>query len=221
VLVCRISRHFAGQAEYLGAAGWEISDGKTVVLIDPYVSRLRHVIPADDVLPTDTRQLFTNDVAPTDTAVVDAHVQRADFVLITHTHFDPALDLPYIAAKTGATIIGTESTYNLARAYGIPGNKLIMVRGGEDYGSASESFGLSVLGTTDALGSLQCHVRGVAGTGASAAPVVYRRSESRFPQDQSGRAEVLRGDRCPLSETRNADSLNVHFGSSIKTMFEF
>ena len=81
--------------KYFGAAGWEITDGKTVVLIDPYLSRLRHVIPADDVLPTDTRQLFTNDdIARTDTAVVDAHVQRADFVLITHTHFDHALDLP-------------------------------------------------------------------------------------------------------------------------------
>ena len=34
--------------KYLGAAGWEITDGKTVVLIDPYLSRLRHVIPADD-----------------------------------------------------------------------------------------------------------------------------------------------------------------------------
>jgi beta-lactamase family protein len=109
--------------KYLGAAGWEITDGKTVVLIDPYLSRLRHVIPAADVLPTDTRPLFTNDdIALTDTAVVDAHVQRADFVLITHTHFDHAMDLPYIAAKTGATIIGTESTFNLARVCGIPGN---------------------------------------------------------------------------------------------------
>ena len=120
--------------KYLGTAGWEITDGKTVVLIDPYLSRLRHVIPNADTLATDTRPMFTNDdIARTDTAVVDAHVQRADFVLITHTHFDHAMDLPYIAAKTGATVIGTESTYNLARAYGIPGNKLIMVRGGEDY----------------------------------------------------------------------------------------
>jgi hypothetical protein len=77
--------------KYFGTAGWEISDGKTVVLIDPYLSRLRHVIPNADTLVTDTRPMFTNDdVARTDTSVVDAHIQRADFILITHSHLDHA-----------------------------------------------------------------------------------------------------------------------------------
>ena len=75
-----------------------------------------------------------------DTAVIDAHIQRADFILITHTHIDHVLDMPYIAQKTGATVIGTESTYNFARSLGVAGNKLIVVRGGEDY----ELGGLSV-----------------------------------------------------------------------------
>jgi L-ascorbate metabolism protein UlaG (beta-lactamase superfamily) len=78
--------------------------------------------------------LFTNDdIARSDTATIDAHIQRADFIFITHTHYDHVLDAPYIASKTGATIIGTESTYNFARAHGISGEKLIVVRGGEDY----------------------------------------------------------------------------------------
>ncbi len=122
------------QLKYLGTAGWEITDGKTVVLIDPFLSRPRMVTPNDDTLPTDTRPLFTmDDIAQSDTAVIDAHIQRADLILITHTHFDHALDLPYIAQKTGATIIGTESTYNYARSSGITGDKLMVVRGGEDY----------------------------------------------------------------------------------------
>ena len=29
------------EMKYLGAAGWEITDGKVVVLIDPYISRLK------------------------------------------------------------------------------------------------------------------------------------------------------------------------------------
>ena len=29
------------QLKYLGAAGWEISDGNVVVLIDPYISRVK------------------------------------------------------------------------------------------------------------------------------------------------------------------------------------
>ena len=119
---------------YLGTAGWEITDGTTIVLIDPYLSRLRRVTPNDDTLPTDTRPLFTNDdIARSDTATIDAHIRRADFILITHTHYDHVLDVPYIASKTGATVIGTESTYNFLRAYGVSGEKLIVVRGGEDY----------------------------------------------------------------------------------------
>jgi L-ascorbate metabolism protein UlaG (beta-lactamase superfamily) len=42
--------------------------------------------------------------------VTDSHVKRADFILVTHTHYDHVLDVPYIATKTGATVIGTEST---------------------------------------------------------------------------------------------------------------
>ncbi|OLC80697.1 MAG: hypothetical protein AUH72_11245 [Acidobacteria bacterium 13_1_40CM_4_65_8] len=121
------------QLKYLGTAGWEISDGRTTILIDPYLSRLHMTAPNDDVLPGDPRPRFTPaDAAQSDTAAIDAHIQRADFILITHTHTDHALDVPYIARKTGATVIGTESARNLARAYGVPADKLIVARGGDD-----------------------------------------------------------------------------------------
>jgi L-ascorbate metabolism protein UlaG (beta-lactamase superfamily) len=41
--------------------------------------------------------------------------------------------MPHIARKTGATVIGTESTINLARAGGVPEAQLLAVHGGEDY----------------------------------------------------------------------------------------
>jgi L-ascorbate metabolism protein UlaG (beta-lactamase superfamily) len=122
------------QLRYLGTAGWEITHDTTTVLIDPYLSRLKRVTPNDVPLATDTRPLFTNDdVARSDTATIDTHIKRADFILITHTHYDHALDAPYIATKTGAMIVGTESTYHFARANGVAGDKLMIVRGGEDY----------------------------------------------------------------------------------------
>ena len=34
---------------YLGTAGWEITDGKTVVLVDPYLTRLKSNTPNDPV----------------------------------------------------------------------------------------------------------------------------------------------------------------------------
>ena len=123
---------------WLGTAGWEISDGTTVILIDPYVSRIFGPQPpgitAYARTPGDTRPLYgLDDVVTPDAAAVDAHVQRADFVLVTHTHYDHVLDVPQIALKTHATVIGTESTENVLRAYKVPEEQLITVRGGEDY----------------------------------------------------------------------------------------
>ncbi len=123
---------------WLGTAGWEISDGTTVVLIDPYVSRIFGPQPPGRTPymqpPEDKRPLYGWDsVATPDLAAIDAHVPRADFVLVTHTHYDHVLDVPQIALKTHATVIGTESTENVLRAYKVPEEQLLTVHGGEDY----------------------------------------------------------------------------------------
>jgi glyoxylase-like metal-dependent hydrolase (beta-lactamase superfamily II) len=41
-----------------------------------------------------------------DKATVDAHVTRAEYILLTHSHVDHILDAPYIASKTGAMVRG-------------------------------------------------------------------------------------------------------------------
>jgi L-ascorbate metabolism protein UlaG (beta-lactamase superfamily) len=118
---------------YLGAAGWEITDGKIVVIVDPYLTRLKDNTPNDRPAPEDTRRQVSRGVPiMPDTAVIDAHIRRADYILITHTHPDHALDMPYIARKTRATVIGTESTANLARALGVPERQIRSVSGHED-----------------------------------------------------------------------------------------
>jgi hypothetical protein len=58
-------------------------------------------------------------------------------------HYDHILDVPHIALKTRAAVIGTESTENVMRAYAIPEQQLITVRGGEDY--QFSSFSLKVI----------------------------------------------------------------------------
>lgn len=134
--------------KYLGTAGWEISDGATVILIDPYLSRINGPAPpgggSGHKGPADSRPAYEwKDIAKPDIAEIDAHVQRASYVLVTHTHYDHVLDVPHIALKTGASVIGTESTANVMRAYGVPEEQLITVRGGEDF--AFGSFSLKVI----------------------------------------------------------------------------
>jgi len=140
-----------GAATYFGTAGWQISDGKTVVLIDPYLTRIPAFEPfcgydrllellrpsgVPSTVPSPAggpRRVRQDDELISDTATIDRHITRADFILVTHSHVDHIMDVPYIARKTGATVIGHQSTINVVRASGITDNKLITVRGGEDY----------------------------------------------------------------------------------------
>ena len=119
MVVCAITALAASQSAppsavrlaYLGTAGWQITDGRTTVLVDPYLSRLKRISPNDDIAPDDPRQLYNNDDRPeSDAMVIDAHISVADVILITHTHHDHAFDMPYIARKTGAAVVGTDST---------------------------------------------------------------------------------------------------------------
>ncbi len=113
---------------YLGNAGWEITDGISVVLVDPFLSQFARWGPGSPAADTRRDRVLTPD-----TALIDRHVKRADYILITHGHSDHALDAGYIARRTGATIIGHETAANLARAEQVPEQHLITVIGGEDY----------------------------------------------------------------------------------------
>jgi L-ascorbate metabolism protein UlaG (beta-lactamase superfamily) len=122
------------RARYLGVTGWEITDGKTHILIDPYLSRLPGP-PADGGAggPGWPGKLKQDDPAVPDTAAVDRYVDRADYILLTHTHYVHALDAPYIARTRKAILIGSESAANIARDYGVPDDQIITIRGGEDF----------------------------------------------------------------------------------------
>lgn len=135
---------------YLGNAGWQITDGKKVILVDPYISEFKN--------SGNSTQITTDDpIAEPDNAGIDARIQKADYILVTHGHDDHMLDAPYISQKTGAVIICTDSAANIARAQGVGDNftaknfdpalikkqKLIVVRGGEDF--QFDGFSLAVI----------------------------------------------------------------------------
>ena len=64
---------------YLGTAGWEITDGTIVILVDPYFSRIP-LLPDRSILAraeaADRRPSDPNTIVISDTAAVDARAAR-------------------------------------------------------------------------------------------------------------------------------------------------
>ena len=124
---------------HFGAAGWKITDGETVILLDPYLSRMRFQgrkygpHDATDIADDPRPVVKMDEVAGHDTETIDKNVPKADFIMLSHSHFNHAMDVPYIAKKTGAVVIGTESTCNIAANGGVPDEQIHAVRGGEDF----------------------------------------------------------------------------------------
>jgi L-ascorbate metabolism protein UlaG (beta-lactamase superfamily) len=116
---------------YLGVAGWQLTDGKHTILLDPYFSRPD--LPADD----------STLIAPDEAAIAARVPARADLILVGHSHFDHLLDVPSVARLTGAQVLGTESTARVALAAGLPADRVIPVKGGEDY--QFEGFSVRVI----------------------------------------------------------------------------
>lgn len=101
---------------WLGVAGWQLDAGSATMLVDPYYSR-----PAD----------LDGPVIPDAAAITARAPARADLIVVGHTHVDHALDVPAVALATGARVIGSESTAHLARASGVPEDRVLAVSGGE------------------------------------------------------------------------------------------
>jgi hypothetical protein len=61
---------------YLGNAGWQIEDGHTVIIVDPYVSQFH-----DKRMGNPNTSDDSDDVLVPDEAQITAHIPRADFLL--------------------------------------------------------------------------------------------------------------------------------------------
>ena len=48
-----------------------------------------------------------------------------------HTHFDHAMDSAVVAARTGAVLVGGESTANVGRGAGLPADRIRVAAPGE------------------------------------------------------------------------------------------
>jgi L-ascorbate metabolism protein UlaG (beta-lactamase superfamily) len=128
--VRRVSEINAHYFRWLGVGGIELKGPHQTVLIDPYLSR----IPLWNLL--------IGHVRPRRDAVREC-ISEADAVLVTHSHFDHVMDVPFIARQTGANIYGSSNTCRLARISNVATEQIHEIRAGDSI--ELDSFRIRVL----------------------------------------------------------------------------
>jgi L-ascorbate metabolism protein UlaG (beta-lactamase superfamily) len=97
--------------EWLGVSTFRLTIGDLVVFLDAYIDRVPQAPPV---------------------GISTADIARADWVLVGHAHFDHLWGAERIAARTGATVIGSHETVRLLHdADAVPEAQLMAVAGGE------------------------------------------------------------------------------------------
>jgi L-ascorbate metabolism protein UlaG (beta-lactamase superfamily) len=102
---------------WFGTAAYRLEYAGKVLWIDPWFSRQGLLT------------LRRGAIEPV-TAEIDKYMDRADAIVIGHSHYDHAADLPYIAPKTQAPVYGSESTANILRAHGTDESQIRVVTSG-------------------------------------------------------------------------------------------
>jgi L-ascorbate metabolism protein UlaG (beta-lactamase superfamily) len=97
------------ELEWLGTAGYRLTLDDQTLLIDPYLSR----VPLGAVLKREPaladRDLHARYLGSTARNVVG--------ILVGHTHFDHAIDVPELARSLNAKVLGSSSLVNLMALY--------------------------------------------------------------------------------------------------------
>jgi len=102
---------------WMGTAGIYVSDGETGFYIDPFVSRYGLLKVGAGFSLKPQHPLI-------DEWITLTGGQNAAAILVSHSHYDHVLDVPWFAEKTGAKIVGSQSTANVALGAGIPNNQI-------------------------------------------------------------------------------------------------
>jgi L-ascorbate metabolism protein UlaG (beta-lactamase superfamily) len=96
--------------EWFGTTTFRVHTGGPVLFFDAYVDR----VPGLDPVGLST-----------------AEVSEADFVFVSHAHFDHLYGADAIALRTGATVVGSPEAARCLRTCGVPEEQLLIVTGGE------------------------------------------------------------------------------------------
>lgn len=108
---------------FLGVATLLIEAGDSALMTDGFFSRpslldvgLRRIAPRTDRIDAALRRTGTT---------------RLDAVLPVHSHYDHAMDSAVVAERTGAPLVGGESTANIGRGHGMDPEQVHVVTHGD------------------------------------------------------------------------------------------
>jgi len=104
---------------YTGTATLVFSDGETTWMTDGWFSR-----------PKPLAVLFGKidpDLDAIEKGLERNEVDELVAVFPLHSHYDHAMDAPEVAKRTGAVLLGSESTANIGRGWGLPEDQIRVV----------------------------------------------------------------------------------------------
>ena len=97
------------QATWLGVTALLIRDDTHALLIDPFFSR------PEGVVPMLLNRKLVPDAPRIEQGLRAAGIDRLDAVMVSHSHYDHAMDAGVVAQRTGARLLGSDSTLNIGR----------------------------------------------------------------------------------------------------------
>lgn len=104
---------------WLGVAGIELRAGDDTLLIDPFLTRFPFW------------RMWFGRVRPGVRRIAKM-IPRADFVLVTHPHWDHLMDVPELARNAGATALGSANVCRLLAALHVPAEQIREIDAGDD-----------------------------------------------------------------------------------------
>ena len=105
---------------WLGISTLLIDDGETQIITDAFFSR-----------PSFTDLVLKRRIQPDPLFISNALsqlvVDRLAVVVPVHSHYDHAMDSAVVAQLTGASVLGSSSTANIAKSFKLPTSQIIIV----------------------------------------------------------------------------------------------
>lgn len=108
---------------FLGVATLLVSDGETALLTDGFFTR--------PPLWRTAAWRIAPDPGAIGVALERAGIEQLAAVVVVHSHYDHAMDAPLVAERTGALLVGSESTAQIARGLGFDETRIRVPAPGE------------------------------------------------------------------------------------------